>query len=168
MNIDQLSKNMLKPIIFNELMVENESFATFFIKNPYFFRQRHYNQINNYFEDNESTFKIYFKLTLCSKNGQGIEYNPLEMIQYFNSFSEFQCENWDDNKEFDFSLPTKIVFSFKVSDEFAQLFLKTMDEEFDSFKKILQNHTGDFENKALNDLFHSFIHRKILSEIFKI
>ena len=158
---------MMKPIIFNELKVEHESFATFFVKNPNYFKQFHFQRNGNHFETNEVMFKIYFKLTLLSKNNHGIEYNPLEMIQYFNSFSELQCENWDDDKEFDFSLPTKIVFSFKISDEFTQLFFRTMHEENIAFEELLKNHTGNFEMKILNNFFHSFIHRKILSEIFK-
>lgn len=149
MNIDNLNSNMVLPFCLKHSKINKNEMKTRFLLSPYL----------------KNNIEAY--ITVEFNNEENIEYNPVELIKFFNSLEYCEVTYWDDNKEFDFSIADRIQFVFKVSYDFLKSFFYkyklNLEFEFNSeqlLKNIISMHKKEFED-ALSNSFLSKLYEDL-------
>lgn len=141
MKIENLSNNMLKPNCLETLYIKDDSVKVSF-------------QLNG----NLFNLDACINLTLINDNND-FDYNPLSLINYFNSFNYLKVVYWDDDKEFDFSSPKNIIFTFNIEHEFLNHFLNNIglkNIKANEILNIIKLNKNEFENNFINFFLEKF------------
>jgi hypothetical protein len=161
---------MLKPHFLDQCKFDESRFIAYiFQKAPEnIMRIRSLNEFRVICDEEKPTYGIHVKIAIIAKDiKSGINYNPITMMNYFNSFDEFTVYNWDDDREFDFESPNMIQLVVKLSDDATNEFIETMINLYPNFLDFVNNmHYSESMKIEFNSLFANyFINRysKMLS-----